>query len=216
MQEGKSIKEYSTRVMNFVSQIKLFGEEFKDQRVVEKMMISLLEKFESKLSVIEKICDLEKLTVAELINKLQVQEQRVSIKNVEIIENTFQARQSYKFGILTSENEGQSSTNKGKQLQSSEDSSEKGKYHFCGSCGKSNHPESKYWKHVQCKICKKYDHSERVCWKRKNQASQQKNKSQQQQQPLQQQEVYFAENHEQQESNLFMMIEASCVSESDF
>ncbi|KAG8642643.1 hypothetical protein MANES_12G105811v8 [Manihot esculenta] len=53
-------------------------------QIVEKMMISLPKKFESKVSVIEKTCDLEKLSVAELISKLQAQEQRVSISSVDL------------------------------------------------------------------------------------------------------------------------------------
>ncbi|XP_021900038.1 uncharacterized protein LOC110816234 [Carica papaya] len=80
MQEEKSIREYSTKFMNLINQIRLLREEFKDQRVVEKMMISLPEMFESKLSVIEEIFDLEKLIVAELISKLQAQEQTFSNK----------------------------------------------------------------------------------------------------------------------------------------
>lgn len=57
--EGESLKDYASRVMNLVSQIKLFRGEFKDQRIIEKMMVCLPEKFESKLSVTEKTCDLE-------------------------------------------------------------------------------------------------------------------------------------------------------------
>lgn len=70
MQESESVKDYSTKIMNLMNQIRLLGGNFKDRRVVEKMMISLPKKFESKLLVIEETCDLEKLTIAELISKL--------------------------------------------------------------------------------------------------------------------------------------------------
>lgn len=42
--------------------------------------------------MIEEACDLEKLTVAELISKLQAQEQRVSMRSEGIVENAFQAK----------------------------------------------------------------------------------------------------------------------------
>ena len=50
------------------------GEDFSDAKIVEKIMISLSAKFESKISTIKESCDLNTLIVVELINKLQAQE----------------------------------------------------------------------------------------------------------------------------------------------
>lgn len=44
MQESESVKDYSTKIMNLMNQIRLLGGNFKDRRVVEKMMISLPKK----------------------------------------------------------------------------------------------------------------------------------------------------------------------------
>ncbi|XP_055806936.1 uncharacterized protein LOC129875694 [Solanum dulcamara] len=59
MKEGDTVKEYSAKLVKIVSKIRLFGETFPDSKVVEKMMISLPARFESKISAIEESCDLK-------------------------------------------------------------------------------------------------------------------------------------------------------------
>ncbi|XP_055814687.1 uncharacterized protein LOC129884413 [Solanum dulcamara] len=74
MKDSDSVKEYSSKLMDIVNQIRILGENFPDQKVVEKIMVSLPDKFESKISAIEESCDLTTLSIAELISKLQIQE----------------------------------------------------------------------------------------------------------------------------------------------
>ncbi|XP_015165534.1 uncharacterized protein [Solanum tuberosum] len=92
MKEGDIVKEYSAKLVEIVNKVRLFGETFLDSKVVEKMMISLPARFESKISAIEESCDLKTLSVAELISKLQAQEQRSSIRDEEVEEVAFQAQ----------------------------------------------------------------------------------------------------------------------------
>ena len=54
-------------------------------------MMSVPQKFEAKISAIEESCDLQNLTIAELISKLHVQEQRVHMRDDESIKGAFQA-----------------------------------------------------------------------------------------------------------------------------
>src|ERR1044072_5046924 len=49
MKDSDTIKDFSGKMMKIVNQIRLMGEELSDQRVVEKMLISLPERFESKM-----------------------------------------------------------------------------------------------------------------------------------------------------------------------
>ncbi|XP_055822628.1 uncharacterized protein LOC129891331 [Solanum dulcamara] len=70
MKDSDSVKEYSSKLMDIVNQIRIFSENFPDQKVVEKIMVSLPDKFESKISAIEESCDLTTLSIAELISKL--------------------------------------------------------------------------------------------------------------------------------------------------
>ena len=86
MKEGETVKEYSSKLLELVNKIRILGEVIEDSKVVEKIMISLPTKFESKISAIEESCDLKTLSVAELISKLQIQEQRASIREEETSE----------------------------------------------------------------------------------------------------------------------------------
>lgn len=44
--EDETIQTYATRMMTIVIQIRLIGEKFLDYRVVERIMISIFNKFE--------------------------------------------------------------------------------------------------------------------------------------------------------------------------
>ncbi|XP_021626966.1 uncharacterized protein LOC110625635 [Manihot esculenta] len=46
MNEGETIKHYSSKLIELVNQMRLYGAQFPDSQVVEKILISLLEKFE--------------------------------------------------------------------------------------------------------------------------------------------------------------------------
>ena len=52
MKDDELVKNYSARLMKLVNQIKLHGETLLDQKVVEKVMISVPHKFESKIFAI--------------------------------------------------------------------------------------------------------------------------------------------------------------------
>ncbi|KAF2323334.1 hypothetical protein GH714_034706 [Hevea brasiliensis] len=69
--------------------MRLYDEALTDQKVVEKIIISVPDKFEAKIAAIEESCDLKKLTIAELISKLQAQEQRASIRVEGVTEGHF-------------------------------------------------------------------------------------------------------------------------------
>ena len=72
MKDNESVKDYSGRLMDVVNQMKLLGEAFTDQKVVEKIMISVPQKFEAKIYAIEEFYHLQSLTIAEIISKLHV------------------------------------------------------------------------------------------------------------------------------------------------
>ncbi|KAL6312737.1 hypothetical protein AAG906_015169 [Vitis piasezkii] len=73
MKDNKSVKDYSSRLMDVVNQM----------RLLEKIMVSVPQKFEAKISTIEATCDLQSLTIAELTSKLHVKEQRVLMRGDE-------------------------------------------------------------------------------------------------------------------------------------
>jgi len=76
MKETKTIKEYFDRLLIVVNKIRLLQEDLPDKRIVEKVLVSLSERFEAKISSLEDSRDLTKISLTELMNSLQTQEQR--------------------------------------------------------------------------------------------------------------------------------------------
>lgn len=75
MKDSESVKDYSNRLMDIDNPIRLLGKPFLDQKVVKKIMASYPQKFEAKISTIEKTRDLQSLSIVELTRNLQAQEQ---------------------------------------------------------------------------------------------------------------------------------------------
>ena len=71
MKETKVVKDYTDRLLMLVNKIMMLGEEFFDTRVVEKLLVTLPERFESKISSLAESRDLSIITLSELINALQ-------------------------------------------------------------------------------------------------------------------------------------------------
>nr|GLL16849.1 uncharacterized protein LOC113766746 [Ipomoea trifida] len=62
MKERESLKDYSERLKKVVNKIRLLGEELPDDRVVEKILVTLPERFESKISSLEEPRDLSEIS----------------------------------------------------------------------------------------------------------------------------------------------------------
>uniref|UniRef100_A0A803N9Y7 CCHC-type domain-containing protein n=1 Tax=Chenopodium quinoa TaxID=63459 RepID=A0A803N9Y7_CHEQI len=142
MKGSEGVKEYGSRLMSIANQIKLVGGEFDNQRVVDKLLVSLPERYETKLSSIEDTKDFSKLTVSELINSLHAVDQRRSMRNENDenkSEKAFLTRSPYQKG-------------KGKSLQ-------------CNSCHKIGHEEKDCWHKgkPKCFNCQKFGHLAKNC-----------------------------------------------------
>ena len=59
------------KLLMLANKIRMLGEEFSDTREVEKILVTLLERFESKISSLAESRDLSIITLSELINALQ-------------------------------------------------------------------------------------------------------------------------------------------------
>ena len=76
MQDSESIKDYATRFMNVVSQMRVLGEQIEDQRAVERMAISLPARFDQKIHSLEDNKGLKTLSVENFVNALHMVELR--------------------------------------------------------------------------------------------------------------------------------------------
>ena len=192
MKETETVKEYSDRIMKVVNQIRLLGEELTEKRIVEKVLVSLPEKYESKISSLEDSKDLDSLTLSELVSALQAQEQRRSLRQ-EAVEGAFLVTNKEKTPSTSSGKKyfGEKKYKEKKESQENKGGNKKNKVQFCPHCKKKGHPAHYCWYRpgVQCRSCKQFGHVEKVC----------KNKPEQQSQQAQ-----VAENEVEQEENLFV------------
>ncbi|XP_022877125.1 uncharacterized protein LOC111395384 [Olea europaea var. sylvestris] len=86
MKESETIKEYSDKLIGIVNKVRLLGTEFTDSRIVEKILIIVPERYEASITTLENTKDLSKITLAELLNALQAQEQRRLMRRDGVIE----------------------------------------------------------------------------------------------------------------------------------
>ncbi|KAK5811961.1 hypothetical protein PVK06_027353 [Gossypium arboreum] len=76
MKEADSVKQYPTKTMAVVNQIRFLGEQFIGSRVVEKEITTLLERYDSNISSLEDSRYLSTISLSKLINALYAQEPR--------------------------------------------------------------------------------------------------------------------------------------------
>ncbi|KAH9704543.1 hypothetical protein KPL70_011512 [Citrus sinensis] len=94
MKETETVNDYKDKLMMIANKIRMLGEEFSDRRIVEKILVTLPERFESKISSLEESRDMSTITLAELVNALQAQEQRRAYRKEEMVEGAFQVKEA--------------------------------------------------------------------------------------------------------------------------
>ena len=71
--EAETIKEYFDRLLAVINKIRVLREDLPDRRIIEKVLVSLPERFEAKISSLEDSRDLTMISLIELMNSLQIQ-----------------------------------------------------------------------------------------------------------------------------------------------
>lgn len=85
------MRQYVDKIMTVVNNIKLLVEEFAYSTVVEKVITTLLERYESKISSLKKCWDLLKISILVLINALYAHEQRGASRREEHVKDALRA-----------------------------------------------------------------------------------------------------------------------------
>ena len=70
MKVNESIKEYSNKLLNIANRVRLLESSLPDSRIIEKILITVPERFEASLTTLENTKDLFEITLAELLNAL--------------------------------------------------------------------------------------------------------------------------------------------------
>ncbi|KAG6536920.1 hypothetical protein ZIOFF_001998 [Zingiber officinale] len=92
MKKTETIKEYADRLLGIANRVRLLGSSLIDSRIVEKILVTLPERFEATITTFENTKDLTRITLAELLNALQAQEPRRAMRREGEIEGALPAR----------------------------------------------------------------------------------------------------------------------------
>ncbi|XP_031277069.1 uncharacterized protein LOC116135494 [Pistacia vera] len=114
IQESEKVKDYVDRLMGVVNKIRLLGVELTNMRVVEKVLVSLPERFESKISSLEDSRDMGQVTLTELVHALHTQEQRRLLRQEDVGEGAMMA--TYKTKPVQGNNRRYASEKKGQEM----------------------------------------------------------------------------------------------------
>ncbi|XP_047256224.1 uncharacterized protein LOC124888977 [Capsicum annuum] len=142
MEESETVKEYSDRLFGIINKVRLLGTKFKDSKIVERILVTVPERYDVSIITLENTKDLSKITLAELLNTLQAQEQRRLMRQDGMVEGALAANH---------------------KTQSKGNNSRKNYPHF-QHYGKIGHPPFKCWKRpdAQCKICHQLGHEAKI------------------------------------------------------
>jgi len=148
MKELESVKEYSDRLPSIANKVRFLGSVLKYSRIVEKLLVTVLERFDATITTLENTNDLSKISLAELLNVLQAQEQRRAMRQDEAVEEA-----------LPTKHEG-GWRNKDRN------------YSPCKHCNKLGHLPFKCWRRLdaKCNKCNQLGHEVVIC---RNQSEQQ-------------------------------------------
>ena len=92
MKESETAKIYYSRIKEIVNQMRAHGEDIQDKRIVEKILISVTEKFDPSVTTIKSTRDLATLSVTGLMGTLEAYEQRLSRHTEDSTKNAFQSK----------------------------------------------------------------------------------------------------------------------------
>ncbi|XP_044507192.1 uncharacterized protein LOC123226725 [Mangifera indica] len=143
MKESETIKEYANRLLSIVNRVRLLNSDMPDSRIVQKILVTVPEKFEAIITSLENSKDLSSITLAELLNALQAQEQRRLMRQEGEIEGALQAKLQNKGKIKKGKKKIVDANEAAVNDNNSSSGNKKKNYPPCHHCGKKGHPPFK-------------------------------------------------------------------------
>ena len=92
MKESQTIKDYVEQLLSIANKVRLYGKEFSDEKIVQKILVTLPEKYEATIFSLENSKDLSSISLAEIVNALQALEQTRMMRQEGSVEGAFQAK----------------------------------------------------------------------------------------------------------------------------
>jgi hypothetical protein len=169
MNDSETIDQFMMRFKHIVHQLRTQGEEISDQTVVEKVLRSLLEKFDMVVVAIEESKDLSQFQIDQLMGSLLSHESRLQRGHTSL-ETTFHTQASISRG------RGHGGRNRGRgrsRGRFGSESTEKPHTDIdqsqASSRGRGRGCSQNRWidkSKIQCYYCRKYGHYESECHKK--------------------------------------------------
>ncbi|XP_031253028.1 uncharacterized protein LOC116110949 [Pistacia vera] len=215
MHESEKVKDYVDKLMSVVNKIRLMGVELTDRRVVEKVLVSLSERFESKISSLEDSRDMTQITLTELVHALQAQEQRRLLRQEDTSEGAMVA--NHKGKPAQGQTRRYAGDKKGKEKSSNQWEKSGGVKEFpaCTHYKKKGHSKRRCWSKpgIQYRSCKQLGHIKRVCKNKGSQPTQQARVGEDQQQCQEAEQLFVAICYTAQTSNEAWLIDSGCTND---
>ncbi|KAK5835686.1 hypothetical protein PVK06_011381 [Gossypium arboreum] len=98
MKDSETVKEYFDKLLGIANKVRLLGSEFPDSRLVQKILVTVSEMFEATISFLENTKNLSMISLVELMNALQAQEQRRLMRTKGFVEGGLVVEPQYSRG----------------------------------------------------------------------------------------------------------------------
>ena len=174
MREDESLSAYLTKLFDLINQMRGYGEELSRERIVQKMLISLLPGYDPICSVIEHSRDLDVIEVQEVVASLKSFAQRLERHHENKTEKAFASLSvDTKSAKATgNQNSKQQKTwkDKGKKWDNKPTDGTKTP---CKHCGKLHYGECRFKGKPKCYNCDKLGHIAKDCYSKKPEQQQQ-------------------------------------------
>ena len=66
----ETMKGNANKLLGIVNKVWLFGKDFPNERLVQKMLVTIPKRYKSKISSLEELKDLSSISLGELVNAL--------------------------------------------------------------------------------------------------------------------------------------------------
>ncbi|XP_017416523.1 uncharacterized protein LOC108327317 [Vigna angularis] len=92
MKDSETIKDYANKLLGIANKIRLLGTDISDSRIVQQILVTILERYEATLTSLKNSKDLSTITLAKLLTTLQAPKQRRLMREEGHIEGVLVAK----------------------------------------------------------------------------------------------------------------------------